>query len=203
MSGLTLTPAALWGFRCALGLTAKGLWQCFWLQSQVRCCCPTTKPCACSSLGLEDSPLLLPLSAQTPSGRSSDYCALQGVPQLHQVCLGSLTFYVNAAQVNKDVQVLTCSLTWSQHCPVIRIAAHRTSLEYRAPCNCTGRLPLEQGCPVLSKLLPARPKANAAISRCLGRFMLTSRDAGNCRGHLTLLRAAALPRVDCQELAFC
>lgn len=37
-----------------------------------------------SSLGLEDSPLLLPLSAQTPSGRSSDYCALQGVPQLHQ-----------------------------------------------------------------------------------------------------------------------
>lgn len=126
MSGLTLTPAALWGFRCALGLTAKGLWQCFWLQSQVRCCCPTTKPCACSSLGLEDSPLLLPLSAQTPSGRSSDYCALQGVPQLHQVCLGSLTFFVNAAQVNKDVQVLTCSLTWSQHCPVIRIAAHRT-----------------------------------------------------------------------------
>ena len=49
------------------------------------CLCPTTILCVCSSLGLEDSPLLLPLSAQTPSGRSSDYCALQGVQQLHQV----------------------------------------------------------------------------------------------------------------------
>ena len=83
VSGKTLTAAALWSFRCALGLTLKGLWQSLWLQSQNQC--STTNCCVCSSLGLEDSPLLLPHSAQTPSGRSSDYCALQGVPQLHQV----------------------------------------------------------------------------------------------------------------------